>query len=351
MITLLVAVGAGAAAGIVFAGDITGEIPVAVSPALAIREASWYGAGVLPSVVPITIHDIGVSAPDRELAQVNDNGTEFGAAAEINSGDQIALKLYIENHSDQAMPGKLELAAPSGLTLEVYAPAVSVIKQVTRLKADSWMFTIPGNTTGIGANFVTVVIAANDTLTSFSTISGKLTPFTGHAGFSGSSLDLDLNIDGGDVAVTTFSASNIVPGDSSYGRSELSNVGTLDGVLDVAFSAITNTGGTSGEYGDGSGDLGGVAEIAVYLDVDQSGDWTAGDIGLKSDGTTYSHPTALNYDTINSYDRESWDDVEPLLVAAADDFVALWRVPTSGSNDIQGDCVSFDVTFTLRQSP
>ena len=130
----------------------------------------------------------------------------------------------------------------------------------------------------------------------------------------------------------------------------LANVGSLNGELDVEFSAITNTGGTSGEYGDGSGDLGGVAEIAVYLDVDQSGTWTDGDIGLKSDGTTYNHPTALDYDTIDNYDSESWDAVETMAASAADDFVALWRVPTSAGNNIQGDCVSFDVTFTLEQA-
>ncbi|MCD6453205.1 MAG: hypothetical protein J7K77_02845 [Dehalococcoidales bacterium] len=161
---------------------------------------------------------------------------------------------------------------------------------------------------------------------------------------------LDLTIDGGNSPVTTFSETDVAPGDHDSGSNILANEGTLDGELDIEFSAITNTGGTTEEYGDGSGDLGGVAEIAAYMDVDQSSSWTAGDIGLRSNGTTYSHPTTLNYDIINNYDSQSWDAVETMVASAADNFVILWRVPTSAGNEIQGDCVSFDVTFILEQA-
>jgi spore coat-associated protein N len=162
---------------------------------------------------------------------------------------------------------------------------------------------------------------------------------------------LDLNIDGGNVAVTTFSASAVAPGDSGDGGSTLSNVGTMDGELDITFSAITNTGGSSGEYGDGVGNLGASAEIAVFIDIDQSTQWTAGDIGLKSDGTTYSFPTPLDYATINSYDSVSYNAViASMATSAADDFRVQWRVPDTAGNNIQGDSVSFDVTFVLEQA-
>ena len=162
---------------------------------------------------------------------------------------------------------------------------------------------------------------------------------------------LDLNINGGNTAVTTFSATNVAPGDSGSGSSVLANVGSLSGELDISFSAITNTPGAGGtEYEGGSGELGGEAEIAVYIDVDQSGDWSSGDIGLKSDSTTYSHPTALNYATIDSYGSDSWDAVETMAAPASDNFTILWRVPTTAGNDIQGDSVSFDVTFILEQA-
>ncbi len=161
---------------------------------------------------------------------------------------------------------------------------------------------------------------------------------------------LDLNINGGNIAVTTFTASAVAPGDSGNGSSTLANIGTMGGELDITFSAIANTGGVGGEFGDSSGDLGGVAEIAVYIDVDQSGTWTAGDIGLKSDGTTYSFPTALDYDVIDNYDSETYDAVETMATTAADNFRVQWRVPTGAGNSIQGDEVSFDVTFILEQA-
>jgi spore coat-associated protein N len=161
---------------------------------------------------------------------------------------------------------------------------------------------------------------------------------------------LDLNIDGGNVAVTTFTVSSAAPGDSGFGSSTLANVGTMDGELDVTTSAVTNTPGAGGtEYEGGSGELGANAQIAMYIDVDQSGTWNAGDIGLQSDGTTYSFPTALNYDVINNYASETWNAVETMGILASDDIIVNWQVPTGAGNDIQGDSVSFDISFILEQ--
>jgi len=160
---------------------------------------------------------------------------------------------------------------------------------------------------------------------------------------------LDLNIDGGNVAVTTFTASAVAPGDSGSGNSTLANVGSMSGELDVTTSAVTNTPGAGGEFGGGSGELGASAQIAMYLDIDQSGSWNAGDIGLQSNATTYSFPTALNYDVIDNYASETWDAIETMVNAASDDIIVNWQVPTGADNTIQGDSVSFDITFTLEQ--
>jgi len=162
---------------------------------------------------------------------------------------------------------------------------------------------------------------------------------------------MDLNIDGGDTAVTTFSVTSAAPGDSGNGSSTLANVGSMSGELDIGFSAITNTGGSGGgEYEDGVGNLGAVAEIAVYIDVDSSGTWTTGDIGLKSDDTTYANPTALDYDAIDNYGSATWNAIETMAASASDGFIILWRVPSSAGNNIQGDSISFDITFTLEQA-
>lgn len=162
---------------------------------------------------------------------------------------------------------------------------------------------------------------------------------------------LDLNVDGGDAAVTTFSVSDVAPGDSGSDNTTLANAGSLSGELDISTSAITNTPGGGGtEYEGGSGELGANAQIAMYVDVDQSDDWSSGDIGLKSDNTTYNHPTALDYATIDSYDTKSWDAVETMAASGADNFVVMWQVPTGTGNDVQGDSISFDITFVLEQS-
>jgi len=161
---------------------------------------------------------------------------------------------------------------------------------------------------------------------------------------------LDLNINGGDAAVTTFSVSDVAPGDSGSDNSTLANVGSLEGELDISTSAVTNTPGAGGtEYEGGSGELGANAELAMYIDVDQSSDWSSGDIGLKSDNTTYDHPTALEYAVIDNYASKSWDATENMTASASDYFIMLWQVPIGAVNDIQGDSASIDVTFVLEQ--
>ena len=163
---------------------------------------------------------------------------------------------------------------------------------------------------------------------------------------------LDLNVDGGDTAVTTFSVTGKAPGDSGNGSTTLASAGNLSGELDIAFSTITNTGGSGGEFGDSVGNLGAVAQIAVYIDVDQSGTFNSGDIELNTTGANAYSPSnsTLDYATIDSYASVSYDAVETMAASASDDLIILWQIPTSAGNNIQGDSVSFDVTFTLEQA-
>jgi len=162
---------------------------------------------------------------------------------------------------------------------------------------------------------------------------------------------LDLNLNGGNTAVTTFSASAVAPGDSGSGTVTLKNVGNMNGEMDILVSAITNAPGAGGgEYEGGSGELGANAKIAIYIDMDESGTWNAGDIGLKADGTTYANPTALDYATINSYGSRTWDALQTMAAAAQDKVTIMWQVPTSAGNDIQGDSASFDITFRIEQA-
>lgn len=169
---------------------------------------------------------------------------------------------------------------------------------------------------------------------------------------------LDLTVDGGNAAMTTFSLSGKAPGDSGTAKTTLANAGSLGGELDAAIGTVDDDacnpdGANNGtEFCDTGANLGGSAEMALYIDVDKSGSWNAGDVGLKSDGTKYASSTALDYAAINSYSGDSWNDVYSGLMAAgaSDDFTVNWRIGSAVGNSIQGDDVSFNVTFTLEQA-
>ena len=171
---------------------------------------------------------------------------------------------------------------------------------------------------------------------------------------------LDLTVDGGNEAVTTFSLSNQAPGDSGLESTTLNNAGSLGGELDVAASGVEDKacdpdGANDGtEFCDETEDLGDEAETALYLDVDQDGAWSDGDIGLKSDETTYvfGEEQGLEYDEFGSYGGDSWDDVYSGLMSSgdSDDFAAAWRIGSGVGNSIQGDDAGVDISFTLEQA-
>ena len=174
---------------------------------------------------------------------------------------------------------------------------------------------------------------------------------------------MDLNIDGGNVAVQTMHLSNKAPGDFGVERSTLKNVGSLAGKLNINIGTVNNypcTDETNGGRNDetenctpNAGTLGANAEMALYIDVDKNGEWNGGDIGLKPSNEIYKNTglTELDYDTIDNYGGSLWSNVYAGLMASGDedDFVINWRIPTEAGNEIQGDALSFDITFTLRQ--
>ena len=180
--------------------------------------------------------------------------------------------------------------------------------------------------------------------------------------FAAGTMDLDIN--GDDVAVQTINLSDKAPGDSGSESATLKNSGSLDGELDIAMSTVVNypcTDGANGGQNDGTeyctsdpGVLGSNAQMALYIDADESGDWSSDDIGLKSDATEYINTgsVALDYDTINNYSGAVWNNVYNGLMATGsqDGFVIDWKIPTSATNDIQGDALKFDMTFILEQA-
>jgi len=176
---------------------------------------------------------------------------------------------------------------------------------------------------------------------------------TGNNVFSAGTLDLDLN-SGDDTEPVMFTLLDQVPGAADNATLSLDYAGNLDGKLDISFSAINNVGladGGTDEYGDDSGDLGGALEIAPYIDVDQTGDFTAlTDWALKSNGGV--DQTALQWDSLDSFASKSWTSVYGGVVTHndSDNFTIEWRIPTTVGNSIQGDSANFTVTFTLQQA-
>ncbi len=164
-------------------------------------------------------------------------------------------------------------------------------------------------------------------------------------------LDLQVGTEGGyaDDPVTTFSAGNIKPGDTGVGVTTLNNNGSLSGMLAITTSNTTNTAGVGTEFSDGSGDLGAAAEMAVYIDVNQNGAFNDGiDIGLNTSPGIYT-AGPLVYATVNSYALKTWSTLEIMATLAQDDLRVAWRLPSGTGNNVQGDSVAIDFTFTLDQ--
>ena len=178
------------------------------------------------------------------------------------------------------------------------------------------------------------------------------TETSGENTFAAGTLDLTFDTESSlPLAVT-----NTYPGDSGGDSSTLANAGNLPGELDIAIGAVTNTestGTTEFEADGAGGELGANAKMVVWLDVDQSGTFNAGDIELSPSAIIAydaSTNTELTYSTIDSYSGVSWDNVETMAAGATDDLCIDWEVPITTVNDIQGDSLSFDVTVTLEQA-
>jgi len=164
---------------------------------------------------------------------------------------------------------------------------------------------------------------------------------------SNSAFDLKVGKAGQSEA---FNMPNAAPGDSGQYVYHLENGGSKSGNLSINIPNITNIAETIGKFADGSGDLGKSTAMAFYLDLDASGDWSQGDIGLNADGGAYSYRSALQYSTLDSYANTKWNTVTVLAAGNKLNLVALWSIPATVGNEIQGDSVSFDISFTLTQA-
>lgn len=139
------------------------------------------------------------------------------------------------------------------------------------------------------------------------------------------------------------------PGDSGQYVYHLENRGNASGILSINIPNVTDIAGTTGKYADGAGDLGRNMEMAFYIDTDASGDWSQGDLGLSVDGRAYQYRSSTKYDILDNYTKAEWGNEITLSPGMKLNLVALWHMPASTGNEIQGDSVSFDINFALAQ--
>lgn len=166
---------------------------------------------------------------------------------------------------------------------------------------------------------------------------------------------LDLNIDGGDTNVVKFTVNNMRPGNQPTGSWILSNVGSLDGYLDLENITVTNNENgrlepeiEAGDTTPNIGELQDVVNFRLYIDVDKAGGYSAGDIMIYN---------GVTGNVAGSYDQN-------YLIAAGSDIrlVALFdwwpnSAPYNGTayhfdndNKAMGDDMTLDITYSLSQN-
>ncbi len=130
LVITCVAIGAGAAAGTVLAGKVTGQIPIAVSQAILV---DGLGFGVddvtFASGNPI----------NRANVAVADDDTGFQVATEIAVGDKFIISMPVRNASNNTMVGLITLdpSTPAGLQFTVTERSLLALTQVTTPPEDA----------------------------------------------------------------------------------------------------------------------------------------------------------------------------------------------------------------------
>ena len=173
---------------------------------------------------------------------------------------------------------------------------------------------------------------------------------------------LNLKVGDDDECTETMTFSNLKPGDSNDSAAIwlISNEGSIAGNLSVKIDNIINNENVitepERESGDTTvgGELGAYLRLVFWMDVDQSGGWTAGDYCLLSNGTTESHGNIVSldavYDTLNNF-NETWPGVQNSVAGGADfgQFIVAYTLLEGVGNTIQSDNCTFNISFTLDQ--
>lgn len=171
---------------------------------------------------------------------------------------------------------------------------------------------------------------------------------------------LDLNINGGNVNAPVFDVPNFRPYNQPSTAYTLTNVGSINGYLDISKITVTNIENgrldpeiEAGDVTPDVGEIGDLVNITLYFDnvLDGKGlDW--GDEIIWS-GLLKDMPTSLALNDLKLH--ESYGDTaegSSGLIAAGQSRqikVVLNWWPTDNDNLAQGDSLTLDFEFTLSQ--
>lgn len=183
---------------------------------------------------------------------------------------------------------------------------------------------------------------------------------------------LNMQVGSLDPCTQKVTLTSIKPNDSVTAATWLmTNLGSLNGSLNITLSAITNNENVvnsvevaAGESPSNTvGELGQLITVAFWMDVDKNGSWSSGDYYLASGGTkvTWASGTTLPpaaYDFLNNYSGKTWANVQTINgTADAGNFHIEYNFPNNGGgipgnladNRAQSDSCVFDITFVLNQ--
>ena len=154
---------------------------------------------------------------------------------------------------------------------------------------------------------------------------------------------LDLKINGADTNVIAFRVANMRPGNQPTNSYVLSNEGSLSGKLNITKVVLTDSENTriepeieAGDTTDDLGELSSVVNLSLYIDVDNAGGYSTGDV-MFFNGKVNTLPA-------------SFDLNRPIAAGANIRINAVfdwWS--TSADNQAQSDSFTLDLTFQLSQ--
>ncbi len=141
------------------------------------------------------------------------------------------------------------------------------------------------------------------------------------------------------IGSTPWNITNIKPGDCGVQMLSMCNAGNRSGALTIWISDICDCEGANPE--PETGNTGQPGELSQYLLFRPVSNRLSANIPLP----------AILADFPQSTDDPKKITISPIAPGETIDLIWEWGLPTSVGNEVQGDCVSFTINYTLTEMP